>query len=208
MALVAFQDSSGIDMRHSAWWWIFAALAVSTGWSSAQASTPALDLARQVLESADHRSLPFAIVDKQAARILVFRGDGSLAGASSALLGQTLGDQSVPGVGERTRSGRLRSGDRTTPSGRYVSEPGHNLQGEAIVWIDYASALAIHRLRPGPDAERRAQRLASMNAGDMRVSAGCVVVPVAFYEAVVQPLLGHGRGVVYVMPESGPWQGM
>ena len=195
-------------MRHSAWLWIFAIVAASTLWSTAQASTPALDLARQVLESADHRSLPFAVIDKQAARILVFRSDGSLAGASPVLLGQTLGDQSVPGVGERTRSGRLRSADRTTPSGRYLSEPGHNLQGEAIVWIDYANALAIHRLRPGRAAERRAQRLASMNAAEMRISAGCVVVPVAFYEAVVQPLLGHGRGVVYVMPESGLLQGL
>ena len=208
VALVASQDSSGIDMRHSAWLWIFAIVAASTLWSTAQASTPALDLARQVLESADHRSLPFAVIDKQAARILVFRSDGSLAGVSPALLGQTVGDQSVPGVGERTRSGRLRSADRTTPSGRYVSEPGHNLQGEPIVWIDYANALAIHRLRPGRAAERRAQRLASMNAAEMRISAGCVVVPVAFYEAVVQPLLGHGRGVVYVMPESGLSQGL
>ena len=195
-------------MRQSVGLWIFAIVAASTVWSSVHASTPALDLARQVFESADHRSLPFAIVDKQAARILVFRSDGSLAGASPALLGQTVGDQSAPGVGERTRAGRLRSADRITPSGRYVSEPGHNLQGEAIVWIDYASALAIHRLRPGPAAERRAQRLASMNAGEMRISAGCVVVPVAFYEAVVQPLLGRGRGVVYVMPESGLSQDM
>ena len=114
VALVASQDSSGIDMRHSAWLWIFAIVAASTLWSTAQASTPALDLARQVLESADHRSLPFAVIDKQAARILVFRSDGSLAGVSPALLGQTVGDQSVPGVGERTRSGRLRSADRTT----------------------------------------------------------------------------------------------
>ena len=36
--------------------------------------------------------------------------------------------------------------------------------------------------------------------------AGCVVVPVAFYQAVVQPLLGSQRGVVYVLPEHRPWQ--
>ena len=80
-------------MRQSVGLWIFAIVAASTVWSSVHASTPALDLARQVLESADHRSLPFAIVDKQAARILVFRNDGSLAGVSPALLGQTVGDQ-------------------------------------------------------------------------------------------------------------------
>jgi hypothetical protein len=28
------------------------------------------------------------------------------------------------------------------------------------------------------------------------------VVPVAFYESVVEPLLGKARGVVYVLPET------
>jgi hypothetical protein len=31
-----------------------------------------------------------------------------------------------------------------------------------------------------------------------------VVVPEAFYDGVIQPLLGHVRGVVYVMPETQP----
>jgi hypothetical protein len=31
---------------------------------------------------------------------------------------------------------------------------------------------------------------------------------VAFYETVVEPLLGRRRGVVYVLPESGPVQAM
>jgi hypothetical protein len=72
-----------------------------------------------------------------------------------------------------------------------------------VVWIDYDSALAIHRLRPGPSQQHRATRLASADPKARRVSAGCVVVPVAFYEAVVSPVLGRSRAVVYVMPEAG-----
>ena len=33
-------------------------------------------------------------------------------------------------------------------------------------------------------------------------------MPVAFYEAVVAPMLGSGRSVVYVLPESHPVSGM
>ena len=166
-----------------------------------------LELALRVIESADHAGLPFAIIDKQAARIVVYRSDGTLAGVSAALLGQTPGDQSVPGVGERAQSGSMVGGDRTTPAGRFDSEPGRNLSGEPVVWIDYASALAIHRLRAGPSRQKRAMHLATASVSDKRLTDGCVVVPPAFYLTVVQPTLGLGRSVVYVMPEDRTWNG-
>jgi hypothetical protein len=156
-----------------------------------------------VLASADHGGLPFAVVDKKAATLTIFRGDGQLIGATPVLLGQTAGDEAQPGVGARTQSGQLRIGDRVTTAGRFVSQPGHNRDGEAIVWIDYDSALAIHRLRPGPSQHDRALRLASADPQSRRVSAGCVVVPVAFYDKVVAPVLGRGRAVIYVMTEAG-----
>jgi hypothetical protein len=159
-------------------------------------------MAREVLATADHRGLPFAIVDKRAALIAVYGGGGALAGASAVLLGQDPGDQSAPGVGARAQTGRLRPGDRTTAAGRYLSEPGRNRAGETVVWLDFGAALAIHRLRPQPAGLERARRLASGRAEDRRVSAGCVVVPVAFFEAVVQPLLGRGPAVVYILAES------
>ena len=160
-------------------------------------------LARWVIGSGDHQGLPFAIVDKRAAMILIYASDGRLAGTSAVLLGQTLGDASVAGVGERTQHQALRLEDLTTPAGRFVSEPGLNNHREPIVWIDYDSALAIHRLRPGASRQQRAQRLASGDPRSRRASAGCVVVPEAFYDTVVAPLLGRSRGLVYVMPESG-----
>jgi len=163
-------------------------------------------LAVRVLATADHRRLPFAIVDKPTASITVYLPDGTVAGTSSVLLGRTPGDDVVPGTGERTQAGTLRPQDLTTPAGRFVSRPGRNRSGEAIVWLDYGNAFAIHRLRPAPAGQQRAQRLASTDLRDRRISAGCVVVPEAFYDGVVQPVLGRGQGIVYVMPERGSWQ--
>lgn len=158
--------------------------------------------AQQVLASGDHHGLPFAVVDKHAARIVVHHADGRFAGTTHVLLGSRRGDQSLPGVGERTQQQRLRPEDLTTPAGRFLSVPGTNHTGEAVVWIDHGAALAIHRLRPGPQAARRARALASSRADDKRLSAGCVVVSPAFYDSVVQPVLGQGRAVVYVLPEQ------
>ena len=162
-----------------------------------------MDYARHLVSTGDHQGMPFAVVDKIASLILVYHSDGTLAGASSVLLGQTRGDAIAPGTGQRTQARQLRLGDRTTPAGRFISEPGHNETGEAVVWVDYAAAFAIHRLRPSPARERRAQRMASSNPLDKRISSGCVVVPVAFYLQVVQPVLGRHEGVVYVMKEDG-----
>ena len=153
------------------------------------------------LQSADNRSLPFAIVDKKAARIFVFEGDGQLRGASPALLGLSPGDGALVSLVNRPVSS-LAADERTTPAGRFASEPGHNLNGEAIVWMDYAAKLAIHRLRPADPRERRAERLASSTADDNRISFGCVIVPVSFYESVIAPSLGKSPGVVYVLPET------
>jgi hypothetical protein len=165
------------------------------------ASDDAKQMLLRIMQSADNRSLPFAVVDKRAARIFVFEPDGQLRGASPALLGLSPGDRGLVSLLNRPVSS-LTADERTTPAGRFASEPGHNLTGEAIVWIDYAARLAIHRLRPADPRERRAERLASSAADDNRISFGCVIVPVSFYESVIAPSLGQSRGVVYVLPET------
>lgn len=173
---------------------------------AARPSAEARSLAEWVVESKDAKGRPFAIVDKRAAHIYVFGADGRLAGHSPALLGSTFGDHTVPGVGQRAQTGNVLADERTTPAGRFEAEPGENAKGEPIVWVDYASAFAIHRLRPGFAYQARATRLADARAAGRRVSWGCVVVPVSFYEGVVDKVLGRSRSVVYVMPEAGPLQ--
>lgn len=168
------------------------------------ASDDARFVAGWIIESADHRGMPFAVVDKKDARIYVFESGGRLSGSSPALLGQTVGDESAPNVGLHTQAGEVPLAERTTPAGRYISQPGRNLDGESIVWVDYAAALAIHRVRPGASLRSREARLASATPDDNRASLGCVVVPGAFYDNVVQPLLGRSRAVVYVLPETRP----
>lgn len=165
------------------------------------ASPEARRVAQWAVDQRDAGGRPFAIVDKRQARLYVFGADGRLIAATSVLLGAAVGDDSVPGIGARPTNA-IAPHERTTPAGRFDSRPGRNLTGEAIVWFDYDAALAIHRLRPAPAAQRRPERLASRAPADKRISLGCVVVSEAFYDAVVAPSLGKQRGVVYVLPET------
>jgi hypothetical protein len=182
-----------------------AAVATRVDFRGQPASQDARALAQWSFASGDTQGRPFAVVDKKDARLFVFSADGRLVGAAPALLGLARGDDSAPGVGRKVSTGIPRE-ERTTPAGRFESEPGHNISGEAIVWIDYDAAVAIHRIRPTPAAERRPQRLASETPADNRISLGCVVVDAAFYDQVVGPTLGRQRGVVYVLPETRDWR--
>jgi hypothetical protein len=168
------------------------------------ASVETHQLAAWVLGSHDHEGRPFAIVDKKNAQIYMFDGGGLLRGVSAVLLGQAPGDHNAAGVGEHAQAGNVPLHERTTPAGRFVTEPGRNLRGEHVVWVDYESAFAIHPVRPGTSRRHREARLASPTARDNRASWGCVVVPVGFYKNVVTRYLGQGSGLVYVLPENRP----
>src|SRR3954468_16482241 len=189
-------------------WCVLAAGAGVTEPYLFKASPDAQRLVNWIAHSGDHHGQPFAVVDKRNAMLHVFDADGRLAGSTVALLGAARGDHIVPGVGERAQDGSIRAEDRTTPAGRFEAQPGRNLQGEDIVWVDYESAFAIHRVRPGKSWKARAERLASASVADNRVSWGCVVVPVAFYKQVVAPVLGASRSIVYVLPETQPAQAL
>ncbi len=184
-------------------WLCAAQCQAAPDFGAARASDDARYAAGWVLAAADNEGLPFAVVDKRDARIYVFAADGRLIGAAAALLGWAVGDHAVADAALRN-PGQLALDERTTPAGRFPSRPGRNDKGEPIVWIDYDASFAIHRLRPAPAQERRAARLASATPDDNRISLGCVVVAVDFYETVVGPSLGRGRGVVYVLPETRP----
>ncbi|HEY2925578.1 hypothetical protein [Piscinibacter sp.] len=160
-------------------------------------------VANWAVDSGDNHRMPFLIVDKRNAKLFVFDSDGQLRGAAPVLLGLTRGDDSVPGIGER-KLADVKPSERTTPAGRFVAEPGRNMQGEDIVWIDYDSAVSMHRVRANNPKEQRLQRLATPSAADNRISYGCINVPAAFYDAFVSPIFSNAQGVVYVLPETRP----
>jgi hypothetical protein len=157
-------------------------------------------IANWVADSGDNTRLAFAILDKRDARVYVFDADARLIGASPVLLGVAPGDDSVAGIGQRPIN-EVRPEERTTPAGRFASAPGRNASGEDVVWVDYADAVSMHRVRPVDPKERRLERLASPDPAQRRISYGCINVPVAFFNAVVHATLAAGSGVVYVLPE-------
>jgi len=166
-----------------------------------QASRNARQLADWVIDSGDNLDLPFVIVDKTGARIFVFDASGRIRGAAPALLGAARGDHSVPGIGERELSD-VRPEDRTTPAGRFVAAIGRNFRGEDVVWVDYDTAVSLHRVVTHNPKERRLHRLATATPKDNRISYGCINVPVAFYNTVVSPTFTGTEGIVYVLPET------
>lgn len=156
-------------------------------------------LADWVAHTHDNGTAKFIIVDKRNAKVYVFDAAAKLRGASPILLGAARGDDSVPGIGLKPLS-EVRPEERTTPAGRFVGEPGRNLKGEDIVWVDYDAAVSMHRVRATNPVERRLQRLATPTIDDNRISYGCINVPVAFYEGYVKPASTKGV-IVYVLPE-------
>lgn len=167
----------------------------------ATASRQARHVADWVVDSGDNAQQPFIIVDKQQARVFVFDAAGRLRGASSALLGMAIGDDSAPGIGSKKMSA-IRSHERTTPAGRFVANLDKNLKGEEILWVDYDTAISLHRVVAGTAREQRAQRLVSATPADRRISYGCINVPIAFYVNVVSPVFTGTFGIVYVLPET------
>ncbi|HET6395561.1 MAG TPA: hypothetical protein VFF91_01850 [Pseudoxanthomonas sp.] len=163
-------------------------------------SDTVIELAGWVVATQDSQGYPFAVMDKAAAQVLVFGGDGRLRGAAPALFGSAVGDHSAPGIAGlalREIPGR----DRTTPAGRFVGGYGPSLDAGRVLWVDYDTAVSMHPTASGVPAEKRAERLASPSPDDNRVTHGCINVPPDFYEQVVRPTFERG-GVFYILPDK------
>jgi hypothetical protein len=118
---------------------------------SAPLSADASTLLGWVTASGDHRGQPFMVIDKRQARLWVLDGQARVMASTPVLLGLAPGDHTVPGIGERPLE-QVRPDERTTPAGRFGIEPGRNLDGEDILWIDYDAAVSMHRVRTGNKA--------------------------------------------------------
>ncbi|GAB3750337.1 hypothetical protein GCM10028795_16630 [Lysobacter olei] len=167
-----------------------------------EVSDTVIQLAGWVVASKDSQGYPFAIMDKAAAQILVFGGDGRLRGAAPGLFGSAVGDHTAPGIAGlalREIPGR----DRTTPAGRFVGGFGPSVDAGRVLWVDYDSAVSIHPTATGVPAEKRAERLASPSPDDNRISHGCINVSPEFYEQIMTPTFERG-GVFYILPDEAP----
>ncbi|WP_338062022.1 hypothetical protein [Stenotrophomonas koreensis] len=159
-----------------------------------------VDLAGWVVASKDNHGYPFAVIDKAAAQVLVFGGDGRLRGAAPGLFGSAVGDHTAPGIAGlalREIPGR----DRTTPAGRFIGGYGPSIDAGRVLWVDYESAVSIHPTATGTPAERRTERLASPTPDDNRVTHGCINVEPGFYEQVVRATFERG-GIFYILPDK------
>ncbi len=166
------------------------------------ASGAAIELAGWIVASQDSHGYPFAVMDKAAAQIFVFGGDGRLRGAAPGLFGSAVGDHTAPaiaGLALREIPGR----DRTTPAGRFVGGFGPSIDAGRVLWVDYDSAVSIHPTATGIPAERRVERLLSPSPDDNRVTHGCINVSPDFYEEIIRPTF-EGGGVFYILPDSLP----
>lgn len=167
------------------------------------AGVAARTLAQWVVASADHGGKSFALIDKGAAMLYMFGSDGRLVGASPVLLGLAIGDDSVPGIGDRPVP-LVRPEERTTPAGRFSAAPGVNLDGEQVVWVDYDAAVSMHSVRATVASERRLERLSSPDPAQRRISYGCINVPARFFAEIAAPAFSTPGGLIYVLPETRP----
>lgn len=180
-------------------------LAPATAASAAEPPEPPPEVitafADWVLVSGDNRNLPFAIVDKDTAKVFVFAPEGRLLGSAPALLGFARGDDSVPGIGDRELND-IQPEERTTPAGRFVSAYGPAAGRDEVLWVDYATAISLHPVVTTKREERRAERLRSATPDDNRITYGCINVSAQFYRKVVRPTFHGTEGVFYVLPEE------
>jgi len=169
----------------------------------AKPSRDARQVADWIVTTRDNQGLPFFLVDKKFARLYVFDPGGRLRGSSTILLGLARGDDSAPGVGERTLR-QIKPWERTTPAGRFVGELGRNAHNKDVVWVDYDNGVSMHRVITNNPKEHRLARLASTKLADKRISYGCINVPARFFDSSVKPALFARNAVIYVLPEKKP----
>lgn len=166
-------------------------------------SEAATRVADWIAASGDNGSLPYIIVDKTAASLLLFDAKGKPLGEVPILIGIALGDEASPGIGAKNLA-EIGPAERTTPAGRFLAKFGLAAGRQKVLWVDYATSVALHPIPKGNQKERRRQRMLSPAIDDNRITFGCINVPMAFYSKSVRPLFQRKGGYVYVLPDTKP----
>ena len=159
-------------------------------------------VAHWVASTRDNAGLPYLLIDKVNATVYAFNRAGLLQGSAPVLLGMGKGDRLV--VGNDIKMAQMGPDQRITPAGRFVSRLGIDSHGKELLIMDYDAAISLHAVVKGTPEERRAERLNSKTSEDNRISFGCINVPTTFYSDIVSTSFRGTRGIVYVLPETGP----
>jgi len=157
--------------------------------SREHASPEVRHVARWIVNSQDHAGLPFLVVDKAKARLFAFDATGRLLASAPLLLGASHADGPAA--------------EAATPAGRFVAATWLPVKGDSMVWINADAALSLHGMPSGVTPGRGAQRLASKEVEDKRISDGSLHVAGPFYREYLAPLKGQAS-IAYVLPEVLP----
>ncbi|MGE7204397.1 hypothetical protein ACQKJZ_01825 [Sphingomonas sp. NPDC019816] len=157
-----------------------------------------------VTGAGDNHGLPWVVVDKTQAAMFLFDGKGKPIAAAPVLIGIALGDEASPGVGSK-KLADLGPAEKTTPAGRYLARFGLPVAGERVLWVDYATSVAIHPIPTDAGArEKRRERMLSPTPDDNRITFGCINVPKTVYARQLRPMFRQKGGYVYVLPDTKP----
>lgn len=149
----------------------------------------------------DNGTLPYIVIDKQAAALFLFDAQGKLVAQTPVLLGMATGDDSTPGIGSKSLA-TIGPAERTTPAGRFMARFGYAAGQQRVLWVDFATSVALHIVVTGNRKERRLERLMSDTAEDNRVTFGCINVGATLFNRQLTPLFSKHGGVVYILPDS------
>lgn len=166
-------------------------------------TTAARRVSGWIAESGDNQSLPYIIIDKPAAAILVYDAKGTPVASGPVLIGIAQGDDASPGVGSKNLS-EIGPAEKTTPAGRYLARFGRAAGNARVLWVDYATSVAIHTIPTGNPKENRTRRMLSPDISDNRITFGCINVPKAIYNGKIAPMFGKKGGYVYILPDTKP----
>lgn len=160
-------------------------------------------VARWVDTSRDNRGLPYVIIDKKSAHAFLFDARGKPLADAPVLIGIAPGDEATPGVGSKSLA-EIGPAEKTTPAGRFIAKFGVAAGKTRVLWVDYATSVALHMIPPGNPKEKRRERMLSPAIDDNRITFGCINVPKIFYNQGVSPLFKRKGGVVYILPDIKP----
>ncbi|MDO7843345.1 hypothetical protein [Sphingomonas immobilis] len=167
-------------------------------------SAEALRVADWVAASGDNRALPYAIVDKKNAALFLFDAKAKPIAVVPVLIGVAVGDDASPGIGSK-KLAEIGPAEKTTPAGRFLAKFGLAFGKERILWVDYATSVALHPIPPdSKKKDRRRERMLSPTPDDNRITFGCINVPKVFYGTKLRPLFQRRGGYVYVLPDTKP----